>query len=229
MIDFSLLDNPFWSALHTSQQRFSMGSSHIKKFPADILPFVGLKEQNSLLMDQIVPFMIRQEEVYVKDGIGSLPDGWKMVDHLSCIQMLCQQLPEIRLEKKATIDRLKENDFDELFQLVNQVQPGFIMKRTHLLGDYFGIRINGKLVATAGERLRMDGFIELSAVCTLPEFTGMGYAQLLVQEVCQGIFNKGSIPILHVLESNNRAIKIYEMFNFKKRMDFPLIKLRWKE
>jgi predicted GNAT family acetyltransferase len=108
------------------------------------------------------------------------------------------------------------------------VQPGFIMKRTYLLGDYFGIRIGGKLVATAGERLSMDGFIELSAVCTLPEFTGKGYAQLLIRHVCEGIFKKGSIPILHVLESNERAIKLYEMFNFKKRMDLPLVKLRWK-
>ena len=229
MINHSLLDNPFWSALQTRQRQFSIGNGQIKKFPADILPFVGLKDQNALLMDQITQFMIPQEEIYVKNGIGPLPDGWKIINHLPCIQMICLRLPEIRLEKKVSIARLKKNDFDELFQLVNQVQPGFIMKRTHLLGNYFGIRINGKLVATAGERLRMDGFIELSAVCTLPEFTGMGYAQLLIDEVCQGIFKKGSIPILHVLESNSRAIKLYEMFNFRKRMDFPLIKLRRKE
>ena len=119
-------------------------------------------------------------------------------------------------------------DFDELFQLVNFVQPGFIMDKTHLLGDYFGIRIDGKLVATAGERLKMTGFIELSAVCTLPEFTGKGYAQVLIRQVCERIFKKGPIPILHVLDSNTRAIKLYELFNFKKRIDFPFLKLKWE-
>lgn len=227
MVDFSLPDNPFWSALQTTQQHFSIGTSQIKKFPADILPFAGLAVQDLLLLDQLALYLAPHEEVFVKDGIGTPPAQWKIMSHLACIQMICLQLPEINLERKVEIEKLREDDFDDLFQLVNQVQPGFIMKRTHLLGDYFGIRINGRLVATAGERLSMDGFIELSAVCTLPEFTGKGYAQVLTQHVCRGIFKKGSIPILHVLESNHRAIKLYEMFNFKKRMDFPLIKLKW--
>jgi GNAT superfamily N-acetyltransferase len=228
MVDFCLADNPFWGALQTSQQNFSIGTPKIKKFPNDILPFIGLADQNTLLLDQIHPFMIPHEEVYVKDSFGPIPAGWEIINHLSCIQMLCHRLPEISLNKKVAVVKLKEGDFDELFQLVNLVQPGFIMKRTHLLGDYFGIRIGGKLVATAGERLKMEGFIELSAVCTLPDYTGNGYAQLLIQQVCEGIFRKGAVPILHVLDSNTRAIKLYEWFNFKKRMDFPLLKLKWK-
>jgi predicted GNAT family acetyltransferase len=227
-IDFSLADNPFWSALQTSQQHFSVGTSQIRKYPADILPFVGLSSQHSSFLELITPHMNSGEEVYIKNGIGRIPPGWKIINHLSCIQMVCTHLSDIPLNKHFTVTRLGDMDFDELFQLVNLVQPGFIMERTHLLGDYFGIRIDGKLVATAGERLKMTGFIELSAVCTLPEFTGKGYAQVLIRQVCERIFKKGSIPILHVLDSNTRAIKLYELFNFKKRIDFPFLKLKWE-
>jgi GNAT superfamily N-acetyltransferase len=226
--DFSLTDNPFWSALQTSQRHFSIGTTMIKKFPTDILPFVGLAEQDASLLQYIVPYIGHNEEVYVKNGIGQILRGWEIINNLSCIQMVCTNLPDFSLDKNVTISRLGDKDFDELFSLVNLVQPGFIMKRTHLLGDYFGIRIDGKLVATAGERLKMTGFIELSAVCTLPEYTGKGYAQVLIRHVCENIFKKGEIPILHVLESNTRAIQLYELFNFRKKMDFPLLKLKWK-
>lgn len=228
MVDFSLANNPFWSALQTSQRHFSQGTGQIKKFAQDILPFVGLAHQDASLLNQIIPFMNPQEEVYVQDGIGTIPANWKIINHLSCIQMVCEKLPDITLDKKPLIIKIERADLDELFEMVNLVQPGFLMKRTHVLGDYFGIRTDGKLVATAGERLKMDGLIELSAVCTLQEYTGKGYAQCLIQHVCSRIFQKGSVPILHVLASNARAIKLYELFNFKKRMDFPLLKLKWE-
>ena len=35
-----------------------------------------------------------------------------------------------------------------------------------------GIRWQGKLVAMAGERLKVPGYTELSAVCTHPEHAG---------------------------------------------------------
>lgn len=224
--DYALLDNPFWNSLLTTHQPFAIGTKHIKKFPENILPFMGLESDQGEFLEEIRPFFNSNEEAFVKADVKSIPGNWTVINRISCIQMICYRLPSGLPEYSEKIEKLGPGNFDELFRLVNLVQPGFLRESTHLLGDYYGIRKNGKLVATAGERLKMDGFIEVSAICTLPEYTGKGYAQQLIQVVCKAIFNKGQVPILHVLDSNERAIRLYEMFNFRKRMDFPLVKLR---
>ena len=220
--DYSLPDNPFWNSLLTTHQSFAIGTDHIKKFPEDILPFMGLESDHGKLLEEIQPFFNANEEAFVKAGIKSIPGNWTIVNRISCIQMICNQLPSVLPKYSEKIEKLGPGDFDELFRLVNLVQPGFLKERTYLLGDYYGIRKNGKLVATAGERLKMDGFIELSAVCTLPDHTGKGYAQQLMGKVCKGIFEKGQVPILHVLDSNERAIRLYEMFNFRQADGFSV-------
>jgi predicted GNAT family acetyltransferase len=70
----------------------------------------------------------------------------------------------------------------------------------------------------AGERLKVPGFTEVSAVCTHPEHTGKGYARLLMTEVMRRLFDRGERPFQHVRESNRRAIEIYERLGFVKRV-----------
>ena len=36
-------------------------------------------------------------------------------------------------------------------------------------GDFWGVRDNGRLIAMAGERLKLDGMSEVSGVCTHPD------------------------------------------------------------
>ena len=43
----------------------------------------------------------------------------------------------------------------------------------------------------AGERLKVPGYTEVSAVCTHPEHTGHGYARILMTEVMQRIRSAG--------------------------------------
>ncbi len=61
-----------------------------------------------------------------------------------------------------------------MYALVQLVQPGYFMPETYRMGRYTGIRHEGQLVAIAGERMRLNGLTELSAICTHPDFTGRG-------------------------------------------------------
>ena len=70
-----------------------------------------------------------------------------------------------------------------MMALTALTKPGPFNKRTHELGGYLGIRREGKLVAMAGERLKVPGYTEVSAICTHPEHTGHGYARILTMEV----------------------------------------------
>src|SRR5580704_11855881 len=63
-------------------------------------------------------------------------------------------------------------DVPEMLALTKLTNPGPFGTRTHEMGDYFGIRVAGTLAAMAGERLRLQGYTEVSAVCTHPDHLG---------------------------------------------------------
>ena len=82
------------------------------------------------------------------------------------------------------------------------------------MGTYYGIRINKRLVAMAGERLAVPGDCEISAVVTHPEYTGRGYATLLMNRLLNDHAKAGLKSFLHVSEHNSRAIAIYRRMGF---------------
>jgi len=116
-----------------------------------------------------------------------------------------------------------------MLALINLVQPGYFLPGTRLMGDYFGIWQNGELVAVTGERMRMHGLTEISAVVTHPDFTGRLYAQQLVAHVSKKNIDAGIVPFLHVAESNERAIAIYQRLGYTRRRNIDFWKIRRME
>jgi predicted GNAT family acetyltransferase len=113
-----------------------------------------------------------------------------------------------------------------MLDLATLTKPGPFGPRTHELGAYLGIRVEGKLVAMAGERLKVPGYTEVSAVCTHPEYAGKGYARSLMSEVMRRIRSRGEIAFLHVRQSNTRAVALYERLGFRTRMVVQFTVLR---
>ena len=53
------------------------------------------------------------------------------------------------------------------------------------MGSYYGVRsCSGELIAMGGERLQLDGYSEISALCTHPTFRGQGFAVSLIGTWC---------------------------------------------
>jgi len=78
----------------------------------------------------------------------------------------------------------------------------------------------------AGERLKVQGYAEVSAVCTHPEHAGKGYARILMTEVIGRIRDRGETPFLHVRKDNERAIELYQRLGFSRRSLSHLAVLR---
>ncbi|WP_367866695.1 GNAT family N-acetyltransferase [Pedobacter sp. WC2423] len=224
--DWSLLDNPIWNALNTAHEDFSSGNRVIKRYNEDTIPFMGMASPDGELLRQIAPYFKANEEVFLKDELDFIPQGWELLNKLNCLQMI--YVPALSTEVHSNgIVKLSGLDTGELSKLINLVQPGFFKEKTSSLGDYYGIKKDGKLVAAAGERFNLNGFTELSAVCTHPDYTGNGYAQRLLHVLCNKNLTQGSTPFLHVVDTNIRAIQLYEHLNFETRINFPLIKLKY--
>jgi predicted GNAT family acetyltransferase len=78
----------------------------------------------------------------------------------------------------------------------------------------------------AGERLWIDDFREVSAVCTHPDVQGRGYARALIARVVNAMMRAGQTPMLHVESANKRAIELYSSLGFGRRSELSLLYAR---
>ena len=105
-----------------------------------------------------------------------------------------------------------------MLALTKLTKPGPFGKRTIEFGNYEGIFENEQLVAMTGQRFHCFDYIEISAVCTHPDFLGRGFAkQLLLSQLTQ-ILSSSQKPYLHVKGDNERAIQVYLSLGFSIRM-----------
>jgi predicted GNAT family acetyltransferase len=98
-------------------------------------------------------------------------------------------------------------------------QAGPFFSRTHQLGDFIGVRVDGQLVAMAGQRMRPDGYTEASGVCVHPDHRGKGYAARLLREVTATILATGEKAFLHSYANNATAIGLYESLGYRGRAE----------
>ncbi|MBO9634026.1 MAG: GNAT family N-acetyltransferase [Chitinophagaceae bacterium] len=221
---FHQLDNPAWFALNGPQHSFALGNGKVKKYRTNNLPFAAYDHQHPDQLKKLDEMMQTGEVFFLIGDIPSIPENWTILAELPCLQMI-HQSPIDPLPGAPEILPLKEGQKQDMINLVQRVQPGYFAPDTYQLGNYYGIWQDGILVAMAGERMRVNGMNELSAICTDPQYTGRKYAQHLIIRLCNSHYQQGIIPFLHVLNNNDRAIKLYEHMGFQTRRTISFWKL----
>ncbi len=125
----------------------------------------------------------------------------------------------------ARIEELGAADAAEMVALARLTEPGPFEARTPELGGFIGIRDGDRLVAMAGERMKPEGFTEVSGVCTHPDHRGRGYAAMLSAAVADRIVARGETPFLHAFTSNRAAVALYERLGFVLRAPVEVLAL----
>lgn len=210
------LDNPIWHALSTRQRSLAEGDDLAKRFPPAVTPLASLKDTSALAYASLADLLGPQGAAGLfQDLSPSLPNGWGVLRTALLNQMVYSGSAEIY--PQHDVEELGLSQVQEMTALTKLTEPGPFGPRTPELGNYFGIYRSGQLVAMAGERLRMTGFCEVSAVCTHPEHRGHGYATSLLSAVIVGVIKRGETPFLHVLAENSQAIHVYQKLGFNSR------------
>jgi predicted GNAT family acetyltransferase len=93
------------------------------------------------------------------------------------------------------------------------------------MGSYAGIRRDGRLIAMAGERLRLEGYPELSGICTHPQHRGQGLAAGLIGHRVQAHRRAGLTSWLHVSAANTTAIDLYRRLGFEPMRNILLCRI----
>jgi predicted GNAT family acetyltransferase len=215
--DTSVLDNPIWHALSTAHTRFSEGDDLAKRYLTDIGPLSGMKDQSPEAYSSLIQLLAPNDiAVLFLTEPPSPPNGLRLLQCFPMYQMICLTPPTVP-QPDIAIETLTVADVPEMRKLAEATEPGPFRQRTIELGGYKGIRVDGRLASMTGQRCGLNDFIEVSAVCTWPEFRGRGYAKALVSNVANSVFQQNKTPILGVREDNVNAIRVYEKVGFKIR------------
>lgn len=214
------LDNPIWSSLHSVHAHLAVSDGGAARYPAPVVPFVSVGDEKADVSRELARLVEPGEHLYFVGRVPTLREGWDVEMHAPLPQMVCRSPSEVKDGPEITV--LTEAHVPDMLALTALVFPGFFRVRTIDMGKYIGLYDGPRLAAMAGERMRTDGFTEISAVCTHPDYVGRGYAQRLVAMVSNAAFERGSTPFLHVYRHNTRAMTVYERLGFYVRKDVAL-------
>jgi ribosomal protein S18 acetylase RimI-like enzyme len=212
------LDNPAYAALTTRQAHLAEVRGRVRRYPHDVAPFLGLPPDPTAEDWHDAGVLVGGGGLAAIVGDGAPRDGWSEAARFGVTQMIGSDAIG-EPDPEAVV--LTAADVPEMLDLVAATEPGPFLERTIELGTYLGLRRDGALVAMAGERMHMDGWTEISAVCTLPTFRGHGFAPRLMSDLIARIRARDERPFLHVITSNIAAIAVYEALGFTARRTSP--------
>lgn len=223
----NILDRPIWTALTTRQSEFGAGASLARRFRPEFLPFaVTLNDGPDALAELASLTAPGETLVFLQaDPVQPLP-GFEVTMTAQGVQMVAQDVPVSPID--PDIVQLGPDDAAEMLELATLTKPGPFSMKSQMLGRFWGVRIEGRIAAMAGQRMRQPGFVELSGVCTHPDFRGKGLARRLSEHVAARIVDGGDRPYLHAFAANDAAIRLYRTIGFTLRSDMHVAAMRKK-
>lgn len=213
------LDKLIWTALTTRQAHLSEGDESARRFRSDIGPFAAAMDLSDAAVASLATIIPADGDIsLLEPSPPAAPSGIDIAFTAPGVQMITRAFAR-GASKSLPVEALGDSDAAEMLALALLTRPGPFRARTHTLGRFIGIRDNGQLIAMAGERLQTDEFIEISGVCTHPDYRSRGYGATLLTTVGQRILDEGKTPFLHAYASNTGAIALYRSLGFTHRCD----------
>jgi predicted GNAT family acetyltransferase len=223
-----LFANPVWHALQTKHRHFAVSNGDACRYPADVAPFAAIAAPTVHALKQLHGLLAPGEFVCL---IG---EQYPSVQELSCegtMECLQMVLPKEVAPADPTSETVRLSDANalEMVALTTIAFPGFFRSCTSEMGTYYGVRSDGELIAMGGERLMLDGYPEISGICTHPAHRGKGLAASLVWQLVRNHRREGLVSWLHVGAENHRAIELYLRLGFKVARKVMLIRISRKD
>ena len=212
------LDRPIWTALTTRHADLAVGGERARRYLSDIEPFIAAADDEPESLAEFARLIPGGEELLtIQAGPVRLAPGVRLASERPAVQMIAED--PVRGPRPEGAEPLDDADVPEMIALAELTRPGPFRAQTHRLGQFWGIRRDGRLAAMAGERMKLPGMSELSGVCVHPDWRGHGYARALSMFVASEIVNRGEAPFLHAYADNLAAVRLYESLGFALRSE----------
>jgi len=225
-------DNPVWHGLSGPLARFAdptvpATNPAVLRFDPEVSCFNAVERVDEPAWRAQAEFAgIGGLTLLFRDQVPHPPKGWEEQYRGPCFQFEAGDLAE---RPRLEFEELSPKDAPDMLELAQLTEPGPFFPRTHELGRYIGVRRGGRLLAMAGERFRVPGHVEVSAVCTHPDVRGERLGGALTLEVAWGIRERGDRAFLHVLHTNENAVRMYRKIGFDERRDIDVVVAQWHD
>jgi predicted GNAT family acetyltransferase len=218
------LDRPVWASLQ-HQPHWALGDARARRFKPDVNRFAATPDEAPEHLLALAALVQPGDDVVYLLQVPTIavPPGLEAVKAAQGVQMLATR--PLQADDDG-MQVLGDADAAEMLTLATLTEPGPFLARTHTMGRFIGVRIGGRLAAMAGERMRFPGYVEVSGVCTHPDFRGRGLARRLSAAVAADIQRRGQQPFLHAWATNTAAIALYESLGFEVRTAVNVAVLR---
>lgn len=210
----NMFTNPIWHALETRQRRLGRFAGDACKYETDVAPFAAVSEHSAESSRQLHSLLTPGEVVYTMGAAPVEVPGLVVKGTLAGLQMMLAARADTPSAPLIELDPLSCANTAEMVELTTIAFPGYFRIRTCEMGVYYGIRAEGRLISMAGERFAFDRYVEISGVCTHPDFTGRGYAAALITRLMLNHRRDGWLSCLHLSAANKRAKDLYERLGF---------------
>ena len=209
------LDNPIWQALTGPQAGFALGRGQARRYELAFAPFAAVEENTPAAYADLADIMSPGSVAVLFRATEepALP-GWETVNARPLVQMVADLVVPIGALPHGAPVRL--GAADDMQGLVARAQPGPFAERTQEMGHYIGYRGESGLRAMGGERLRLPGYVELSAIAVDSAARGLGMGAAVVLHLAHRIREQGQTPFLHVFP-DNPAMVLYQRLGFRER------------
>lgn len=216
------LDRAIWNALNTRLSSFATPDSNAHAVRID--PEVGVFLACADDTPDSIAAVSELARAYPGAGLievqgaaiaDVLPSGVAVSSRIPLVQMTAQALTPS--SRSVAYETLTEADAPAMLALATLTKPGPFRSSTPKLGPFIGVKQDGELIAMAGRRLRVDGFTELSGICTHPDHRGKGLAAALSRAIVAEILATGETAFLHAFADHEATIAFYRSLGFEVR------------
>jgi len=206
--------DPVWHALQTTHRRFAVSLGEARRYPADVAPFAAVSSPTAAAFNQLCSLMTLGESIWIfGQGHPNVP-GLFVEQRVECFQMVLPETTGLPVSNNE-VRKLPNESAPDMVELTGLAFPGFFRNKTCQMGSYYGVRQDGKLIAMGGERMMIDKYVEISAVCTHPGHRGKGYGASIIGQLARDHRCDGLVSWLHVNCENRNAIELYLRLGFE--------------
>jgi len=183
---------------------------------------VGISERPQALgerIHEVIPLLPRRFYAHLSPGVE---DAFRRTHRLDFHGPHCKMALR-NPSRLATVDgagavRLGQKDQDELLGLYDESYPGnWFDPRMLQTGQYFGLRLDGRLVSAAGVHVYSERYrvAAVGNVVTHPAHRSRGCGRLVTGRLCQSLLETVRHIGLNVKSDNDAAIACYKKLGFE--------------
>jgi len=215
MLNTEHLDRPIWSALTHDHAHMGQMLGLARRYRSEFSPFHAAETMSDAAVADLMSLIEPGETASLVELAPQDPPPGFSARHVEIVQLVATEFPD--REGEFDVRSLSAEYADQMLELACLTKPGPFRERTGEFGRYLGIFDGGRLVAMGGERMAFDGFVEISAVCTHPDYRGRGYGAALICSVGRQLQADGKTPFLHSNADNAVALGLYQSLGLKPR------------